>query len=71
MTKSSGWIASPDFDNDGEYDYYLNCYWTVLVKDTSVVVFQVLFVRIQFVDGCYQDFLEVSQQAYNVAMTSF
>ena len=59
LTSSSGWIASPDFDDDGYYDHYLNCFWTVHVKDNDVVFFQVLFVQIQYAEGCLHDYLEV------------
>ena len=41
---SSGWIASPDEDNDGWYDYNAKCHWTIEVDPSKDILFQILYV---------------------------
>ena len=54
-----GWIASPDLDFDGQYDYNVNCSWTVYVNHSSIIEFRVLFIEIARSIGCKDDSLEV------------
>ena len=44
MTGSSGWIASPDEDNDGWYDFNNDCHWTIEVDPSKSILFQILYV---------------------------
>ena len=44
MTGSSGWISSPDEDNDGWYDYNCKCHWTIEVDPSKYILFQILYV---------------------------
>ena len=44
MTGSSGWISSPDEDNDGWYDYNCKCNWTIEVDPSKHILFQILYV---------------------------
>ena len=55
-----GWIAAPDLDFDGKYDYNVNCSWTVYVDHSSIIEFRVLFVEIARSRGCKDDSLEVT-----------
>ena len=36
MTKSSGQIQSPDEDNDGVYDYGVECEWTLSFENALI-----------------------------------
>ena len=36
LTKSSGQIQSPDEDNDGVFDYGVECEWTLLFENTLI-----------------------------------
>ena len=58
--QTSGWIAAPDSDGDGCYDYNLNCLYTVLGRKNEVFEFQVLYVDIEASTGCKFDYLSVS-----------
>ena len=44
MTDSFGWIASPDEDNDGWYDFNTDCHWTIEVDPSKAILFQILYV---------------------------
>ena len=44
VTGSSGWITSPDEDNDGWYDFNTNCHWTIEVDPSKVISFQIMYV---------------------------
>ena len=60
IQRSSGWITPPDMDSDSMYDLNLHCRWTVIVDNSSIIRFQVLFVDIQWSAGCQiADFLQV------------
>ena len=60
MPPAAGWIAPPDGDEDGCYDYNLECLYTVLGRKNEVIEFQVLYVDVEASSGCQFDYLSVS-----------
>ena len=36
LTDISGWITSPDLDEDGRYDFNLNCTWIIEVDEKNI-----------------------------------
>ena len=60
LNQTSGWIASPDLDGDGLYDFNLNCSWTIEVDETNVIAFRILYMDISPSEDCHLDYLLVS-----------
>ena len=44
MFESSGWIASPDFDLDGAYDFNIACEWFIQVSPGKVIQLEILYI---------------------------
>ena len=60
LEQPRGLIWSPDEDGDGYYDFNLDCVWTVEVAENHVILFQVLYVDIQYAADCtFVDYLMV------------
>lgn len=59
LDSSYGWLSAPDRDEDGLYDFNLNCLWTVETQARKQIKFQVLYVILDSDDGD-SDFLKVS-----------
>ena len=57
----SGWISAPDRDDDGLYDFNLNCLWTVEVDPSKLIRFQLMYVEMDYSPGgvCQTDILRV------------
>ena len=60
MPPTAGWIAPPDNDGDGCYDFNLDCLYTVLGRKNEIIEFQVLYVDVEASTGCEFDYLSVS-----------
>ena len=64
MTDSHGWIASPDRDMDGVYDFNVECEWFIQVSPGKVIQLQILYLIVAndrgIVGACYEDQLSVS-----------
>ena len=60
MTDSSGWIASPDRDMDGAYDFNVECKWFIQVSPGKVIQLQILYIYLDDIKECYGDELLVS-----------
>ena len=60
VMEPSGVITSPDWDQDGYYEFNVNCFWTVKVGVYNVIRCLNMYVAIQFFSVCYAaDFVEV------------
>lgn len=57
---SSGWIASPDQDANGFYDFNLKCFWTVVVDPSKHIRFQLSYIDIVTSPDCTLDYIAVS-----------
>ena len=62
ITDRSGLITAPDNDEDGFYDFNVECVWLIKVASDSVIVYQILDVEIgeASTDSCEGDVLSVS-----------
>ena len=60
VTKPSGWITSPDLDQDGFYDFNLNCSWIIEVAEYKLIAFQLLYLEIVPSEDCLVDRFLVS-----------
>ena len=60
LTDISGWITSPDLDEDGRYDFNLNCTWIIEADDKNYIKFQLLYVDMWVSEDCSGDRLLVS-----------
>ena len=56
----SGWIASTDSDNDGEYDNNQDCLWTLNAEPNHVVLFRVMQLDLEWTHNCEYDYIKVS-----------
>ena len=60
MIKSkSGFITSPDYDNDGLYDKNVDCLWTIQVEEGHFIRYMFQYIYIEDSDGCTKDTLWV------------
>ena len=59
LTEPSGFIHSPDVDNDGYYDSNQNCFWTITAPAEQVIFLKFLEFDIEFHVDCDYDFVEV------------
>ena len=62
LTGQSGYLASVDTDEDGQYDHGQDCRWTIRLGYTNVIVFEVLkqdIYQSTELSVCENDFLEV------------
>ena len=60
LPPTAGWITPPDYDEDGFYDFNLNCLYAVQGMDNEVIEFQVMYIDLEFSNGCQYDYLRVS-----------
>ena len=60
LPTAAGWITAPDNDDDGFYDFNLNCVYVVQGMDDELIEFQVLYVDLEASSGCKYDNLSVS-----------
>lgn len=60
LNKTSGWISAPGLDEDGEYDHNLDCYWIVQYGESYTVLYQFLYVMVEYTYDCENDYLYVS-----------
>ena len=59
LADTSGWLASPDFNNDGFYENDVDCWWFIVAD-----IFQVIMINITEIDVednvvCGYDYLKV------------
>ena len=59
LNQPSGFIHSPDLDNDGKYDTNQNCSWTLTAPEDHVIYLQFLEFDIEYYDNCIYDFVEI------------
>ena len=60
LPTAAGWITAPDNDDDGFYDFNLNCVYVVQGMDDELIEFQVQYVDLEASSGCKYDNLSVS-----------
>ena len=59
MNASSGFIVSPDMDEDGTYDRLAECYWLIEADEDHLIEFQLLYLDIKRTYMCYLEELAV------------
>ena len=58
---SSGWISSPDVDDDGRYDSNADCWWSIDPGPSKEVALSFTLFEVGFFSyTCTNDYLEVS-----------
>ena len=61
LSEIVGYIRPPDSNNDGLYDYNLNCWWTLMAGEFQAINLNVQNIDIDgLIDLCVADRLEVS-----------
>ena len=60
LTQRSGWITSPDLDEDGFYDFNLRCSWSIEVDEDKAISFRILYIDLWPAPDCVADNLDVS-----------
>ena len=61
LKSSSGYITSPDFDDDGYYDFNVFCFWHIQVNPNASILYQFEYIQIEVTTGgCLTDYLRVS-----------
>ena len=56
-----GFLKTPDFNGDGNYEPNLDCRWVLQVPANHVVVLHTQFFALQSTTNCDEDYLEVSR----------
>ena len=59
LTKETGIFTSMDTDNDGMYDFNLDCVWIIEAGEDEFVKMNIQSIDIQEDEFCRYDFLEV------------
>ena len=60
LSATSGYITPPDSDDDGQYDYNLDCWWVFIGGEFQSVHLLIQNTDIEEKDNCQSDKLEVS-----------
>ena len=61
LTRASGRITSPDLDEDGYYDDWVECFWTIRADNYKIIEITIVSLIMEFdFDGCLTDYLEVT-----------
>ena len=55
LSEFPGWIASPDQDMDGAYDFNTECKWFIQVNHGKVIQLEILYIYLPFPDKCSID----------------
>lgn len=53
-------FSSVDYDEDGMYDNNLNCTWTIVTTNYTLLQLDIEFIDIEWSSGCKNDYLLVS-----------
>ena len=61
LTEPTGLMKSPDLDQDGYYDNWVECFWTIRLDWRKIIELTIVSLKLEFdFDGCLTDYLEVS-----------
>ena len=60
LSATSGYITPPDSDDDGQYDYNLDCWWVFIGGEFQSVHLLIRNIDIEEKENCQSDKLEVS-----------
>ena len=60
LVNSTGYIESPDSDNDGQYDHSVDCRWTIVGAENDTIELKMLKFDLEQDDMCSYDYLKVS-----------
>ena len=59
LRSRTGVIVSPDYDQDGLYDFNVDCLWIVEAPENHVIRFHIHYVKIEPTPRCGKDVLMV------------
>ena len=60
LTENTGWLASPDSDNDGLYDNDEDCWWFIIAEVYQAITINITDIDIEDNVVCGYDYLMVS-----------
>lgn len=64
IKQPSGFIHSPDLDNDGEYETYQNCLFTIIAPELQVIYMMFTEFDIEFSQDCGYDFVDIREVCF-------
>ena len=61
LTETTGWLASPDSDNDGLYDNNEDCWWFIIADFYQAITINITDIDIEDNVVCGYDYLKVNR----------
>ena len=65
LSQPSGFIFSPDWDNDGLYDLLVDCSWTITAEADERIELEILSIDIEVDETCDYDYIKVTLETVN------
>ena len=64
LTEPSGFLHSPDHDNDGKYETNQDCYWTLTALEHQVINLKFLYFYLEDEENCIYDYVEIQEVCF-------